>query len=66
MGNRACYVMSLLTNVVGLMHFGPEVFVFKTARLVGPVLAPVTVAVVGLVWHLVAWQDYVQPPVVNL
>lgn len=64
--DRACYVLSLLTNVVGLMHFVPEVFVFGTARLGGPVLAPMVVALVGVVWHAMVWQSYVSPRIVNL
>lgn len=52
--------MSIYTNIIGLVHFGSEAFVYKTAQPQGPWLAPVSVAGVGLVWHILQMNNYVK------
>lgn len=57
---RSWYSMSIWTNVIGLVHFGTEAFVYKTAKPQGPWLAPVSFATIGLVWHLTQFDNYVK------
>ena len=52
--------MSMYTNIIGIVHFGSEAFVYKTAKPQGPWLAPVCVAVTGLLWHILQMSDYVK------
>lgn len=54
------YWMQLLTNVIGLVHFSLEAFVYKTCRPSGPWFAPVTVAMIGLVWSIAQYDFYVR------
>ncbi|RMZ79279.1 hypothetical protein DV737_g3503, partial [Chaetothyriales sp. CBS 132003] len=56
----AWYQMQVITNLIGIFHFGTEAFVFKTATPSGPWLAPVTVASIGLVWSLAQYNYYVR------
>jgi len=60
MNERSWYMMSLYTNAIGLVHFGSEAFVYKTAKPQGPWLAPVSVATIGLVWHMLQMDNYVK------
>lgn len=62
LNERSWYLMSIYTNVIGLLHFGMEAFVYKTAKPQGPWLAPVSVAVIGLGWHLLQFDNYVKQP----
>lgn len=57
---RSWYTMSVLTNIIGLVHFGLEAFVYKTAKPSGPWLAPVGTAVVGLFWHIAMAGYYIK------
>jgi hypothetical protein len=54
------YQMQMLTNVVGLIHFGLEAFVYKTSRPSGPWLAPVSVALIGEIWSIAQYSFYVR------
>lgn len=54
------YQMQMVANVIGLMHFGLEAFVFKTCRPSGPWLAPMSVATIGLVWSILQYSFYVR------
>ncbi|KAH0831752.1 hypothetical protein AYO21_06276 [Fonsecaea monophora] len=54
------FQMQMLTNVIGLAHFSLEAFVYKTTSPSGPWLAPVTVALIGLVWSTVQYGFYVR------
>ncbi|KIW33044.1 uncharacterized protein PV07_04545 [Cladophialophora immunda] len=54
------FQMQMLTNVVGLVHFSLEAFVYKTSSPSGPWLAPVTVALIGLVWSTAQYGFYVR------
>ncbi|OAP59796.1 hypothetical protein AYL99_04798 [Fonsecaea erecta] len=54
------FQMQMLTNVVGLVHFSLEAFVYKTCSPSGPWLAPVTVALIGLVWSTLQYGFYVR------
>ncbi|RMZ92749.1 hypothetical protein DV736_g47, partial [Chaetothyriales sp. CBS 134916] len=56
----AWYQMQMITNIIGLFHFGMEAFVFKTATPSGPWLAPVTVALIGLAWSVGQYSFYVR------
>lgn len=60
MNERSWYMMSLYTNVIGLIHFCSEAFVYKTAKPQGPWLVPVSVATVGLVWHFLQMDHYIK------
>lgn len=57
---RSWYTMSLLTNVIGLVHFGLEAFMYKTAKPSGPWLAPTLTALAGLTWHAAQFDHYVK------
>lgn len=57
---KSWYQMSMWTNVIGLIHYLLEAFVYKTSRPQGPWLAPTTVALIGLVWHIVQYSDYIK------
>lgn len=54
------YQMQMLTNVIGLFHFGLEAFVYKTSSPSGPWLAPVTVATIGEIWSIAQYNYYVR------
>ncbi|EXJ80659.1 hypothetical protein A1O3_06943 [Capronia epimyces CBS 606.96] len=54
------YQMQMLTNVVGLVHFGLEAFVYKTSPPSGPWLAPVSVASIGTLWSIAQYGYYVK------
>ncbi|KIX93507.1 uncharacterized protein Z520_10685 [Fonsecaea multimorphosa CBS 102226] len=54
------FQLQMLTNVVGLVHFGLEAFVYKTCSPSGPWLAPVSVALIGLVWSTAQYSFYVR------
>ncbi|RMD40626.1 hypothetical protein DV735_g4494, partial [Chaetothyriales sp. CBS 134920] len=56
----AWFQMQMITNIIGLVHFGAEAFVFKTATPSGPWLAPVIVASIGLVWSIAQYSFYVR------
>jgi len=56
----AWYQMQMLTNVVGLVHFGLEAFVYKTCSPSGPWLAPVSVALIGEIWSIAQYNFYVR------
>lgn len=56
----AWYQLQALTNVVGLVHFSLEAFVYKTSRPSGPWLAPVCVALIGLGWSAAQYNFYVK------
>jgi hypothetical protein len=57
---RDWYHMQMLTNVVGLVHFGAEAFYWRTARPSGPWLAPTVVAMIGMSWSLLQYGHYVK------
>ena len=56
----AWYQLQMLVNVLGLIHFNLEIFVYKTAKPTGPPLVPMTVATIGLVWSLAQYSHYVR------
>lgn len=56
----AWYQLQMLTNVVGLVHFGLEAFVYKTSPPSGPWLAPVSVALIGEIWSIAQYNFYVR------
>jgi len=56
----AWYQLQALTNVVGLIHFSLEAFVYKTSPPSGPWLAPVGVALIGTIWSIAQYGFYVQ------
>jgi Erg28 like protein len=56
----AWYQMQMITNIIGLGHFGLEAFVYKTARLSGPFFAPTIVASIGLGWSIAQYNFYVR------
>lgn len=60
MNEQSWYLMSMYTNIIGLVHFGAEAFYWKTARPSGPWLAPTSVASIGLLWHVLGYTSYVQ------
>ena len=57
---EAWYQMQMITNVIGLVHFSLEAFVYRTARPSGPWFAPTTVAAIGLGWSVAQYQFYVR------
>jgi Erg28 like protein len=54
------YQMQMITNIIGLAHFGMEAAVFKTAYPSGPFLAPTVVASIGLAWSIAQYSFYVR------
>jgi len=54
------FQMQMLTNVIGLVHFSLEAFIYKTSRPSGPWLAPVSVATIGLLWSIAQYSFYVR------
>ena len=57
---EAWYQMQMITNVIGLVHFTLEAFVYKTARPSGPWFAPTIVAAIGLGWSVAQYSHYVR------
>jgi len=60
LNEQSWYQMSMWTNIIGLVHFGTEAFVYKTAKPRGPWLAPIIPAGVGLIWHILQMKNYVK------
>jgi hypothetical protein len=56
----AWYQMQMITNIVGLIHFSLEAFVYKTSPPSGPWLAPVLVSSFGLIWSVLQYGFYVK------
>ncbi|EXJ90239.1 hypothetical protein A1O1_03338 [Capronia coronata CBS 617.96] len=54
------YQMQMLTNIIGLVHFSMEAFVYKTTRPSGPWLAPISVALIGTLWSIAQYDFYVR------
>ncbi|KIW86916.1 uncharacterized protein Z519_12538 [Cladophialophora bantiana CBS 173.52] len=54
------FQMQMLTNVIGLVHFSLEAFVYKTCSPSGPWTAPISVALIGLVWSMAQYGFYVR------
>ena len=57
---KSWYQMQMITNIVGLVHFGLEAAVYKTARPSGPFFAPTVVAAIGLTWSIAQYGFYVR------
>lgn len=60
MNEKSWFQMSMITNIIGLFHFGTEAFVYGTCRPSGPWLAPISVASIGLIWHVLQYDNYVK------
>ncbi|KAI9511837.1 Erg28-like protein [Russula earlei] len=58
--NKAIYDMALLTYLFAFAHFSSEILIFRTAKIQFPVLVPVTVATVSLVWMISQYDFYVK------
>ncbi|KAH7907934.1 Erg28 like protein-domain-containing protein, partial [Hygrophoropsis aurantiaca] len=57
--NKIIYDMALFTYLIAFGHFTSEIFIFKTAKIMGPVLSPVIVSTLSLVWMLQQYEHYV-------
>ena len=57
---QSWYHMQMITNIIGLAHFGLEAAVYKTARPSGPFFAPTVVAAIGLTWSIAQYSFYVR------
>ena len=57
---KSWYQMQMIANIIGLVHFGLEAAVYKTARPSGPFLAPTVVAAIGLSWSIAQYSFYIR------
>ena len=57
--SRALYHLSILTHVGAAAHFTSELLVFKTMRLTGPQLFPLSAAWVGAFWMILQYNHYI-------
>ncbi|KAG8919021.1 ergosterol biosynthesis protein [Tulasnella sp. 417] len=58
--NKAIYNTTLWTYAIAFFHFSTELLFFGTAKLNGPVISPVIVSSVSLLWMLSQYDFYVQ------
>ncbi|KAI0087296.1 Erg28 like protein-domain-containing protein [Irpex rosettiformis] len=58
--NKTLYDMSLLSFLIVFGHFTSEIFVFRTAKLNGPVISPLIVGTTSLVWMITQYDFYVK------
>ncbi|KAF9236749.1 Erg28 like protein-domain-containing protein [Melanogaster broomeanus] len=54
------YDMALFTYLIAFGHFTSELFIFRTAKINVPVLSPVVVSTVSLVWMFQQYEFYVR------
>ncbi|KAI9323241.1 Erg28 like protein-domain-containing protein [Dichotomocladium elegans] len=55
--HRFMYQLGIWTYVIALTHYLGELFVFRTCKLNGPFMSPMSVAVTSLVW-MISQQEY--------
>ncbi|KAG9314859.1 Erg28 like protein-domain-containing protein [Chiua virens] len=58
--SKVVYDMALLTYLIAFGHFTSELFIFRTAKFNVPVLSPVIVSTVSLVWMIQQYEFYVK------
>ncbi|KAI0787932.1 Erg28-like protein [Fomes fomentarius] len=59
--NKQVYDLALFSYLFALLHFGSEIFVFRSVKLQAPVFSPVVVASSSLVWMFLQYNFYVYP-----
>ncbi|KAF8841774.1 Erg28-like protein [Paxillus ammoniavirescens] len=59
--NKTIYDMALFTYLIAFGHFTSELFIFRTCKINVPVLSPVIVSTVTLVWMVQQYEFYVKP-----
>ncbi|KAH7930200.1 Erg28-like protein [Leucogyrophana mollusca] len=58
--DKTIYDMALFTYLIAFGHFTSELFIFRTAKIGLPVLSPVIVSTLSLVWMLKQYEHYVR------
>ncbi|KAF8273270.1 Erg28-like protein [Lactarius quietus] len=58
--NKAIYDITLLTYIFAFAHFSSEILIFRTARISIPVLPPVIVSTVSMIWMMSQYNFYVK------
>ncbi|KAJ7052625.1 hypothetical protein C8F01DRAFT_1170638 [Mycena amicta] len=58
---KIVYDMALFTYLIAFGHFASELLIFRTATPSVPVLSPVIVSTVSLVWMFMQYDFYVNP-----
>ncbi|TFL04028.1 Erg28-like protein [Pterulicium gracile] len=56
--NKLIYDITLFTYLFAFGHFASEILIFRTAKF-GPVVSPVIVSTVSLVWMMLQYDFYV-------
>ncbi|KAH9068441.1 Erg28-like protein [Lactarius deliciosus] len=57
--NKAIYDITIFTYLFAFAHFSSEIFIFRTARIQIPVLSPVIVSTVSLIWMISQYDFYI-------
>ncbi|KAN0132992.1 Erg28 [Lactarius tabidus] len=57
--NKAIYDVTLLTYLFAFAHFSSEILIFRTAKISIPVLSPVIVSTVSLIWMISQYDFYI-------
>ncbi|KIK80819.1 hypothetical protein PAXRUDRAFT_833318 [Paxillus rubicundulus Ve08.2h10] len=58
--NKTIYDMALFTYLIAFGHFSSELLIFRTCKINMPVLSPIIVSTVTLVWMLQQYEFYVK------
>ncbi|PCH42262.1 Erg28-like protein [Wolfiporia cocos MD-104 SS10] len=57
---KQVYDLALFSYLFAFAHFGSEILIFRSANINGPVVSPVVVSTVSLVWMFLQYDYYVQ------
>ncbi|KAJ7593006.1 Erg28-like protein [Mycena floridula] len=57
---KVIYDLTLFTYLFAFGHFSSELFIFRTARLNFPVMNPIVVSTLSLVWMIKQYDFYVK------
>ncbi|KAJ3837724.1 Erg28 like protein-domain-containing protein [Lentinula raphanica] len=55
---KTIYDICIISYLIAFSHFTSELLIFKTSKLNGPVLSPVIVSSVSLVWMILQYDFY--------
>ncbi|EIM91409.1 Erg28-like protein [Stereum hirsutum FP-91666 SS1] len=57
---KPIYDMAMITYLVAFAHFSSEIFIFRTAKLTGPVMSTILVSTVSMTWMITQYDFYVK------
>ncbi|KAI8056726.1 Erg28-like protein [Syncephalis plumigaleata] len=57
--NGALYDIAYWSYIIAFLHYGSEIFYYRTARIRGPAFAPCVVSTTSLIWMTLMRSHYV-------